>query len=197
FGRVSPTTAAHVRQELDGRVDRILDGGECRVGVESTILSLAGERPVLLRPGAIPRSALEAVIGEAVATVQNGTLIRASGTLESHYAPDARLELWPPEALEARIATLIGSGAKVAALVIGAAAENRYPPRVRVVSLPEDAAEYAQRLYATLRALDAAGYDVLLAQAPPEEEAWHAVRDRLRRASHPSPLSHPLEKLSV
>jgi L-threonylcarbamoyladenylate synthase len=188
FGRVSPTTAEHVRQELDGRVDRILDGRPCRVGVESTILSLAEESPVLLRPGAITLSALEAVIGEPVTTVQTGTIIRASGALESHYAPDTRLELWPLEVLDARIASLADSGANIAVLRIGAAAgENRYPSRVRVFPMPEDAAEYARRLYADLRSLDGAGFDLLLAEAPPETEAWAAVRDRLRRASH----SHP------
>jgi L-threonylcarbamoyladenylate synthase len=198
FGRVSPTTAEHVRQELDGRVDRILDGGPCRVGVESTILSLAGERPLLLRPGAIAQSVLEAVVGEAIATVQTGTVIRASGTLESHYAPDTRLELWPLDALEARIAALEGSGTRIAALLIGAAAEDRYPPDIRVVPMPEDAADYAHRLYATLRLLDGAGHDILLAQEPPEGEAWQAVRDRLRRASHVSNSSHyPQEKFSV
>lgn len=183
FGRVSPTRAEHVRQELGARVDMVLDGGDCRVGVESTILSLASAGPVLLRPGAIGLSALEEIIGQSIATVQTGPIIRASGILDSHYAPDTRLEVWPTPRLEARIAELADSDTKAAVLTIGETTYP-YPANIQAFPMPAHAEDYAQRLYATLRLLDNAGYDILLAQMPTDTEAWGAVRDRLRRASH-------------
>jgi L-threonylcarbamoyladenylate synthase len=184
FGRVSPTRARHVRRELKGKVDMILDGGPCRLGMESTILSLVGERPRLLRPGAIPLSALQEVLGEEIGELGNGDTIRAPGMLSSHYAPETRLEVWPLEFLKRRGEELARSGMKVAAILIdpppGAVREGPY---LTPFPMPAQAADYAQRLYAVLRLLDLAGYDMLLAEAPPATEDWHAVNDRLRRAS--------------
>lgn len=180
FGRVSPTCAEHVREELDGRVDRILDGGPCRVGVESTILSLAEGRPRLLRPGGIPLSALQEVLGEEIAAPEAGCEIRAPGLLASHYAPATRLEVWLPDALDSRRDQLARQGRTVAVMRIGHGAGDKQDALV----MPGDAAGYARQLYAVLRRLDAGGFDVLLAEAPPDTEDWQAVNDRLRRASH-------------
>jgi L-threonylcarbamoyladenylate synthase len=205
FGRVSPTAAHHVRNELMGKVDMILDGGPCQVGVESTIISLAGERPRLLRPGAIPLSALQEALGEEVdpaATRPAASVaalaearpasdpvpssvedIRAPGMLASHYAPETPLEVWPLAALKRRGDELARSGGKAAALLIDG---ERYVipdnPSVFPVPMPADPTDYARRLYAVLRMLDGTGFDLLLAEAPPDTEDWHAVNDRLLRA---------------
>jgi L-threonylcarbamoyladenylate synthase len=210
FGRVSPTRARHVRKELKGRVDMILNGGPCRVGVESTILSLAGGRPLLLRPGAIPLTVLQEVLGEEIAAPQirpdkgarkgesqgysssaSDAHIRAPGMLASHYAPETRLEVWPLDALESRSDELAGSGLKIAVLFIDSGRSRdvfHQPPGITPVPMPADPADYARRLYAVLRLLDGAGFDALLAESPPDTEAWQAVNDRLRRAGrNPSP----------
>ena len=178
FGRVSPTTAEHVRAELGDAVDLILDGGPCRVGVESTVLSLLSDPPVLLRPGMITPGQIEAALGRPVA--RQGAGVRAPGTLPAHYAPATPLELLPATALAARAAALVGAGRRLAALCIGS---PRLPPQVAVVRMPGRADAYAQGLYAQLHALDAAGYDALLVELPPEGTDWAAVRDRLTRAA--------------
>lgn len=184
FGRISPTTAAHVRADLGekpgGRVDLILDGGPCPVGIESTIVDLSGAAPRLLRHGAITRRQLEQTIGCAVPDA-DGEAPRASGRLKSHYAPRAPLELLPATALPARINALRGTRLAVLA---PAAALLDWPADValRLVA-PTDAAEYARRLYALLHQLDESGATRILVAAPPQGEAWEAVHDRLRRAA--------------
>jgi len=184
FGRVSPTRARHVRKELKGKVDMILDGGPCRVGVESTILCLAGSRPRLLRPGSIPLSALQEVLGEEISEPGNGDAIRAPGMLPSHYAPETPLEVWPLEHLKRRGKELARSGVKAAAILIEPPPSAvRESPNLTPFPMPVRPADYAQRLYAVLHLLDLSGFDVLLAQSPPDTEPWRAVNDRLRRAS--------------
>ena len=207
FGRVSPTRAQHVRKELKGKVDMILEGGPCRVGLESTIISLTGERAQLLRSGAIPVSALQEVLGEEFAAPTSDQGIRASGMLASHYAPNTRLEVWPLESLKRRSEELACFGVKAIAILIdrqsgampdksagsGCAHETKEGsregiarhenPACTALSMPVDPGDYARRLYAVLRLLDGAGYDLLLAESPPHTEDWQAVNDRLRRAS--------------
>ena len=184
FGRISPTTAAHVRADLgekpQGRVDMILDGGPCAVGIESTIVDLSGEQPRLLRAGAITRRQVEEAIGRAVADAGDDAP-RASGRLKSHYAPRAPLELLPAPQLPSRINALRGTRLAVLA---PAAALLDWPVDVvlRLVA-PASAAEYARRLYALLHQLDEAGAARILVAAPPPGEAWEAVHDRLRRAA--------------
>jgi L-threonylcarbamoyladenylate synthase len=183
FGRVSPTRARHVREELQGKVDRILEGGPCRVGLESTILSLAGGQPRILRSGAIPASALQEALGEDIAAPTAAEGIRAPGALASHYAPKTRLEVWPLEALKRRCAELALEGVAAAALLIapdpGVLQEHA---DIASVAMPAEPAGYARRLYAVLRLLDSGRYGLLLAESPPETEGWLAVNDRLRRA---------------
>jgi L-threonylcarbamoyladenylate synthase len=167
FGRVSPTTAQHVRTDLGDAVDLIVDGGPAEVGVESTIVDLTGAVPAVLRTGAITPGALSAVIGAPVVTRVGGA-VRVSGTLASHYAPRARLVLVEPDALEAQVRALTAVGERVGVLV-----------------LPSDAAAAARTLYAALRELDLQGYTTILTTLPPDDEAHGAVRDRLLRAAAP------------
>jgi L-threonylcarbamoyladenylate synthase len=168
FGRISPTTAQHVRDDLGDAVDLIVDGGPARVGIESTIVDLTGEVPAILRAGAITASAIGAVLGVTVATHGN-TTVRAPGMLESHYAPKARLVLVPQAQLHAEVQRRIALGQRAAAL-----------------TLPTDAAKAAAELYADLRALDAAGTQTIVAALPRDTEENAGVRDRLTRAAHES-----------
>lgn len=179
FGCVSPTTAEHVRAQLGGAVDMILDGGPCQVGVESTILSLLTDTPTVLRPGAVTAEAIAAVLAQPVA--RQGGSVRAPGSLPAHYAPSTPLVLCPGAQLGSR-ARALAAARRVAVLTLG---EKRaaLPHGVKVHALPGDPAACARQLYATLHRLDGLGFDVLLVEAPPEDSAWEAVRDRLTRAA--------------
>lgn len=160
FGKVSPTTAQHVRDDLGGDVDMILDGGPCDVGVESTILDLSGDAPAILRPGGATREEIEAALGRPVSLPQAGGP-RASGRLKSHYAPKARVVVAAPAEIERRGEDLRAEGLKVV-----------------VLAKPE-----ARDLYARLREADARGADVILVAAPGEAGLGLALADRLRKAS--------------
>jgi L-threonylcarbamoyladenylate synthase len=177
FGRVSPTTAADVRADLGGDVDLVLDGGPCRVGVESTIVDCTGPRPAILREGGVPRGRVEALLGVTVPLLTGGE-IAAPGTLASHYAPRARVELTDRAEIEEHAMAAIARGERVG--VIGAP-----PADARVVGLgaPADVERYAHDLYAMLRAADARELDVVLAVVPDGTGLAAAVADRLRRAA--------------
>ena len=174
FGRVSPTTAAHVRADLGADVDLVLEGGPTEVGIESTILDLSGAGPVLLRPGRISRQELEQVVGSPVLEKSAGSP-RHSGGLERHYAPRTPARLVPAYDLDREIARL---KEKVAVLAF-----SRPDERVDYwLRMPRDPLAYAQKLYAALRELDSAGCAGILIEAPPEAPEWAAVGDRLKRA---------------
>jgi len=185
FGRVSPTSAEHVRADLGekpgGAVDLILDGGPCPVGIESTIVDLSGARPRLLRHGFIARSDLERVLGVAVEAA-DPTAPRVSGSLERHYAPATPLDVVPVEALAGWLRSR--SNLRLAVLappaLIEAWPSGRRPQIARAAASDADA--YARALYAELRRLDAAGVDRIVVVAPPAGERWLAIHDRLRRA---------------
>lgn len=179
FGRLSPTTAAHVREEFGDAVPIVLDGGECEIGLESTIVDLSSDTPRILRPGKISRPEIEDVIGP-VAEGKDGDSPRASGTLASHYAPRAGVEVLARAPLVARFHELAKRGQKVAALLRGQPFKD-----IDGEVLPSDLAGYGHALYAALRRLDARGFDVLLAELPPHTAAWAAVNDRLKRAAAP------------
>lgn len=181
FGRLSPTRAAHVRAELGDAVGLILDGGPTDVGVESTIVDLSGERPVLLRPGGITPAQLAAVLG-AQMDAPHASSPRASGTLPSHYAPRTPLEVVEPEVIEAHATDLTRAGGRIAILARRNATQS--VAGVAWQTAPSEATDYARSLYATLRDLDVLGYDRILVEAVPDDDAWLAVRDRLRRAAH-------------
>lgn len=179
FGRLSPTTAAHVREEFGDAVPIVLDGGDCEIGLESTIVDLSSETPRILRPGKISRPEIEDVIGP-VAEGKDGDSPRASGTLASHYAPRASVEVLARAPLVARFHELAKRGQTVAALLRGQPFKG-----IDGEVLPSDLAGYGHALYAALRRLDARGFDVLLAELPPHTAAWAAVNDRLKRAAAP------------
>ncbi|MDP2785894.1 MAG: L-threonylcarbamoyladenylate synthase [Sulfurimicrobium sp.] len=181
FGRISPTTAAHVRAELAEGVDMVLDGGPCRVGLESTIVSFVGATPLLLRPGGISVAALEAVLGERIETPGAQPTIRVSGSLSSHYAPVTPLEVLPAESLQRRSRELVKRGQRVA--VLGLTSPCQDSPHLLRLQMPAEAAAYAHGLYSALRQLDGARFDFILAEAPPVGVEWQAVHDRLRRAA--------------
>jgi L-threonylcarbamoyladenylate synthase len=175
FGRVSPTTAQHVHEDLGADVDLVVDGGPCGVGIESTIVDVSRGTPVLLRPGGISRAELEAALGSPVA-LPDAEAPRVSGGLAAHYAPRTPARLVSSEALEAEIARL-GPTAGVLAL---SGPDDRVDFWLR---MPRDPAAYAQRLYAALRELDSTGCAMLLVESPPAVPEWQAVLDRLRRAA--------------
>jgi L-threonylcarbamoyladenylate synthase len=179
FGKVSPTTAAHVREDLGGEVDLILDGGPAEVGVESTIVDVSGAEPAILRPGGVPKEALEAVARHPL-PLRTGGDVRAPGMLPSHYAP--RAGVLPVSGAEAglRAQALGAQGRRVA--VLGASG-LRLPAGATLLPVPEDAAGLARVLYARLREVDAGGYDVVLVCVPPAQGLGLAVLDRLARAS--------------
>jgi L-threonylcarbamoyladenylate synthase len=191
FGRVSPTTALHVQEEL-GEDLLVLDGGPCAVGIESTIVDCTRGQPVLLRPGLLTRAQLEAACGQPVLDKDAPTTVaapRASGTLESHYAPNARVRLMDALALQAALDALNANNSAAAAQASPGtvAVYARSPLRLNAPSLhrqmPDDAAAAAQQLFAVLRELDALGVSQIWVQAPPDAPEWDGVRDRLSRAA--------------
>ena len=181
FGHISPTTAAHVAEELSDRVALILDGGPCTVGIESTILDLSRGPPEILRPGAIGVEAIARVIGSAPRVLSGAAAPRVSGSLEAHYAPRTPLKLLAGDALPFAVRHAMVANERVAILAC-------MPPAItdeRIVwrIAPTDAVGFARELYAHLRDLDAAGCAHIVVQRPPGTELWRAVNDRLRRAA--------------
>jgi L-threonylcarbamoyladenylate synthase len=180
FGRVSPTTAEDVRSDLGDDVDVVLDDGPCAVGVESTIVDCTGSEPVILRPGGVSRERIAELVGSAV-TIRRDGLVRAPGTLKSHYAPEATVLLVERTEVGDRAASMVAAGQRVAVLAAGALPP--VPEGVTVLGAPRDVDEYARVLYARLREADRLGVDVVLAVPPPDAGVGAAVRDRLRRAA--------------
>jgi L-threonylcarbamoyladenylate synthase len=177
FGRISATTAEHVRGDLGAEVDFILDGGPCEVGIESTIVDLSRGRPVLLRPGRIGAADLGGVMGVAP-QARDADAPRAPGTLEVHYAPRRPMRLLGPEDLQRALA-----GADRP----GVLAFGDPPPGWRSAGLwlraSGDPEGYARELYSNLRRLDESAGALILVERPPEAPAWDAIRDRLERAA--------------
>jgi len=187
FGRLSPTTAKHVREELGNAVDIVLDGGPCDVGIESTIVDLTREPSAILRPGRVSAQqiadALLAPLGEPAVDRP-----RVSGSLASHYAPRTPLKVVHPDEIESYVRRQVVPP-PVAVLA------RRGRPRDSKVALwqvaPETPEEYARLLYGTLRRLDAAGCRLIVVEALPQIPEWTAVRDRLDRAATPEPAAQP------
>jgi len=182
--RISPTTAQHVRAELGERVDLILDGGPCRVGIESTVLDLSGNIPTILRPGAITPEQIAEEIGEVrLGGKKAGTVAASPGQRPIHYAP--RLPSFRASRTEfvSAVQQLLQRQQKLAVLSLGPL-EHISRERIHlIVQLPELPESYAHELYAALRRADESGADVILIEMPPEEPQWLAVRDRLMRAT--------------
>jgi L-threonylcarbamoyladenylate synthase len=180
FGRVSPTSADDVRADLGDDVDVVLDDGPCPVGVESTIVDCSGDETVILRPGGVPRERIAELIGEDVPVRRDG-LVRAPGTLKSHYAPEATVLLVERDDLARRAAAVLAADQRAA--VLAAETLPPLPEGVVVLDAPRDVDEYARVLYARLREADRRGIDVVLAVPPPDAGLGAAVGDRLRRAA--------------
>lgn len=178
YGRVSPTTATHVRDDLGEAVPIVLDGGPSAVGLESTIVACLDDEVRILRPGHITTPGIAAIVG-AVATRRSDEP-RVPGSVHSHYAPRTPVELLPTSAIDARVAAH-AAGGRLAAVLSPRAPTS--PDVALWVETPDDPAAYGQALYANLRALDRARAQVILVAAPPDEPAWAAVRDRLTRAA--------------
>jgi L-threonylcarbamoyladenylate synthase len=181
FGRVSPTRAEDVRDDLGSLVDFILDGGSCTVGVESTIVDLSGSEPVLLRQGGVSTETLAAILGRRVAPARAEDRGRAPGTLPSHYAPEAKVELLGADAVAARARDLLDQGLRVGVLAPERLAD--LPDGLDSLPPAGGPAAYAQCLYQRLREADRRGLEVLLAVAPPATGIGAAVADRLERAA--------------
>ncbi|HEX6290129.1 MAG TPA: L-threonylcarbamoyladenylate synthase [Herpetosiphonaceae bacterium] len=184
FGRISPTRAEHVQAELGDAVALILDGGPCRVGVESSIVDLTGEQPVLLRPGQISATQIAEVVGVPLAQAHKSTT-RAPGTLPSHYAPVTRTMIIGTNELAPTVNDLLDERLRIAVLARHSAPIDH--PGVTWRVAPSDADGYAHALYAHLRELDALRRDRIVVEAVPEGEAWLAIRDRLQRAASQEP----------
>lgn len=188
FGRVSPTTAGAVRAEFGDELSALLDGGPCGVGLESTIVDCTRPHPAILRPGAITAEMIAELLG---VQPQIGGSTRAPGTLASHYAPSARVELVDPMDFDARLAAVRGGDQR-----IGVIEWQRNPPEdglpaptndaddsVVTLATVGSAQEYAHELYSALRKADECDVDLVLAASPPPDGVGVAVADRLRRAA--------------
>jgi L-threonylcarbamoyladenylate synthase len=183
FGRISPTTAQHVRDEFGDAVPLVLDGGPCQVGIESTILDLSGpeERgPAILRPGMIGAAAIAALLGGEPGAPQAGSP-RVSGSLESHYAPTTPLELVSSDGLVFAVRNAILKGERTAFLA--SMAQPIHHELIDWRLAPSEPGPFARALYASLRELDALGCQRIIVQAPPATPSWAPVLDRLRRAA--------------
>lgn len=178
FGRISPTTAQHVRDDLGAAVALVLDGGPCEVGIESTIVDMSGERTVILRPGMISATDLGLFLGRLPEERGNAHSVKTPGAHLAHYAPLTPLLLVPDDTVAVAVRTALGKGEKIAVLA-PYPAPIEHPLIVAWEVAPKTTKEFARALYATLRKLDAAGADLIIVQRPP----WPALIDRLKRAA--------------
>lgn len=180
FGHISPTTAEAVREELGDAVDMVLEGGQCEIGVESTIIDLSREEPVILRPGMISTADIESILHCSLSSKQNNTP-RVSGSLEVHYAPTTPTELMKREDFQALEEIDLVSVLVVRKPVV------MHNALIKVVLMPDDPKQYAHDIYQTLRELDKKGFKRIFIETIPESIEWAAVRDRMSRAAG---LSH-------
>ncbi len=185
FGRISPTTAGHVQSEF-GEQLLVLDGGPCEVGIESTIVDCTRGAPVLLRPGVLTPEQIAAACGQPLrlqAELQQPDQIapRASGTLESHYAPRASVRLMDARSLQAALDLLGPEAPRIA--VYSRVALRAASTQVLMRRMPEGAADAARELFAALRDFDDAGVQLIWVETPPPGDQWAGVSDRLQRAA--------------
>ncbi len=182
FGRLSPTTARHVHEELGDTVDLVLDGGACEVGIESTIVDLSRETPAVLRPGHISAQQIAEALAAPLAESAAGRP-RVSGSLDSHYAPGLPLKIVAPDQIENYLRSRTGTPVAVLA--------RRGRPAESKATLwqvaPQESGDYARLLYATLRRLDVSGCRLIVVEELPPLPEWMALRDRLGRAATPEP----------
>ena len=179
FGRVSPTTAAHVVGEFGDDL-LVLDGGACRLGIESAIVDCTGEWPVLLRPGTLTAARIEAAAGRPLAGATQASP-RAPGTLDSHYAPRAKLRLMAGPMLRSALGVLGQEALQLA--VYSRSVPSGVATGVRHRRMPARPEQAAHELFAVLRELDGEGVHLIWVEEPPADPEWDGVRDRLRRAA--------------
>ena len=177
FGSISPTTSAHVRMQLGEAVDRVIDGGPCRVGIESTVVALADDGPLLLRAGGTPVEEIESLIGPVQRPGVDPDRPASPGQLARHYACRTPLSVWEAER-EAPVFPRSGL------LTLGPPAERAGFEAVEVLSASGDLQEAAANLFAALYRLDALGLDRIVAVMVPDVGLGRAINDRLRRAAH-------------
>ncbi len=178
FGRTSPTTAEHVRQEFGDELEAVIPGEACRIGVESTIISFADEKPFLLRPGGLPIEDIERVIGTLSPCPPQSESPGAPGMLPRHYAPQT------PLVLDSALEDVQLTGRRKGLLAMQEVGNERRWDKVETLSECGDLQEIAANLFAGLRRLDAADLDIIVAETVTEEGLGRAVMDRLRRAAH-------------
>lgn len=180
YGRISPTTADAVREELGTAVDLVLDGGQCAVGVESTIVDVSGDTPVILRPGMISAAQIETILQQAVMRGKQNAP-RVSGSHASHYAPVTYTCLLDTNDIPQFINQIAAEDLPIAILLL----KTKLLPRDKIdcIAMPIDPAQYAHDLYATLRVLDKKNYKKIIIEKVPDYSEWDAIRDRLMRAS--------------
>jgi L-threonylcarbamoyladenylate synthase len=173
FGRISPTTAAAVFEELGDQVSLILDGGQCAVGVESTIIDVSGSEPLILRPGMISKLQIEQVLGAKLKASVSPS-IRVSGSHTSHYAPNTRTRVLAA----AELTTNVSEHAAILSF------KRIEQAGMHNVVMPASPQRYAHMLYDLLRELDRGAYSEIIIEAVPASQDWDAIRDRILRASH-------------
>jgi len=180
YGRLSPTRAEHVREELGDSVRLVLDGGECQLGLESTIVAFEGATVRLLRPGSVTAGQIRGVVGElAIGAAQESP--RVPGTAPAHYAPATPMTIVPAGEIDAQADAASGGGKRIAVLAQRLPLRShKYVTWINAGRRPES---YGRDLYSNLRTLDRAGCQRILVQEVPEGERWDAIRDRLRRAA--------------
>jgi L-threonylcarbamoyladenylate synthase len=180
YGRLSPTRAEHVREELSDAVRVILDGGECQLGLESTIVAFEGDGVRLLRPGSVTAAQLREVLGE-VLSGEGGASPRVPGSLPTHYAPTTPMTIVPAGEIDAQADAASAGVRRVAVLAQRLPLRaHKYVTWINAGRRPET---YGRDLYANLRTLDKAGCHRILVQSVPDGDRWDAIRDRLRRAA--------------
>lgn len=182
FCRISPTQAIHVKEELGDKVDMILDGGGCQVGLESTIIDLSGKKTRLLRPGQINKSEIEEVLQISLELPEDNERIHAPGNMEVHYSPETHTVLSSYDHIKKILkGDVYQHNYNFGVLTYG---EKQQPvSATEIIALPKDVNDYAHDLYSSLRKLDHVGIDIILVESPPQTEEWQAVNDRLTKAS--------------
>ena len=196
YGRLSPTTAQHVVEELGDAVDLVLDGGPCALGIESTIVDLSGAQPSILRPGEISAAQIEQALSVTLGVLSTASP-RVPGAQATHYAPRTALALIHDQDVESFVE---GQAPGVAVAVLARRSRPRNSRAALWQVAPQSASEYAQHLYALLRRMDSAGCELIVVESPPDLPDWAAVRDRLQRAAataHPQFVPSGLQKRST
>lgn len=179
FGRISPTTAEAVREELGDSVDLILDGGACEIGVESTIVDVTGEEPIILRPGMITATQIADVLKKSVVAKKKDSP-RVSGSLEVHYAPQTKTRLIKSNDIESFLKKITE---KELPLALMTRHKNFSHEKVEIITMPDNPEKYAHNIYQKLRELDKQNFRQIIIEEVPDSVEWDAIRDRLNRAA--------------